>query len=47
MQTQTQTRAFGTVIPPREETVVGGNTGSTGVFGRRSGNFRGEGHRLG
>ena len=44
---QTQTRPFGTVIPPREERAVGGNTGSTGVFGRGTGNFRGEGHRLG
>jgi hypothetical protein len=45
---QTQTRAYGTVIPPAEERVVGGNTtGSTGVFGRGNGNFRGQGYRLG
>jgi hypothetical protein len=46
-QTQTQARGFGTVVPPREERIVGGNTGSTGIFGRGTGNFRGEGHRLG
>ena len=50
--TQTQTRAYGTVIPPRaapaEERVVGeGQQGSTGVLGPSGGNFRGQGYRLG
>jgi Der1-like family len=40
-------RAFGTVIPPRNQD-ANPNTGtSSGVFGRGTGNFRGPGHRLG
>jgi Derlin-2/3 len=40
-----QTRAFGTVIPPRDN--HGDQGTSSGVFGRGSGNFRGQGQRLG
>ena len=40
-----QDRTFGTVIPPRDTPP---NTGtSSSVFGRGTGNFRGQGHRLG
>jgi hypothetical protein len=44
-------RPFGTVILPREEPAQQGAAGtsgsSSGVFGRATGNFRGQGHRLG
>jgi len=43
-------RPYGTVIPPREPEPQGGQGAggsSSGVFGRATGNFRGQGHRLG
>ena len=47
-------RPYGTVIPPREQPQPqqqqggeGASGSSSGVFGRGTGNFRGQGHRLG
>jgi len=42
-----QQRPYGTVIPPRDATETGNTGTSSSVFNRGSGNFRGQGHRLG